>query len=118
MDPSIVSALIAGAFAFAGVVCSNIASNRKIEHTLETAQAVQDTKQEAMAAKIEEIASELKETNKLASKTLTFEEKLDASRREIDDMKKQIAALNLRMTEIQQEVAATAAAVEAHHKGG
>ena len=55
----IIAALITGGLSLAGVIISNISSNRKIENKLTTAQAVTD-------CKIDELTREVREHNNFA----------------------------------------------------
>ncbi len=50
---SILPALITGVLALVGVIITNATSNRKIENQLVTAQAVTDTKIEALTAEVQ-----------------------------------------------------------------
>lgn len=56
---AIISALVTGLLSLAGVIISNVISNRKVESKLETAQAVTDTK-------IDELTREVREHNNFA----------------------------------------------------
>ena len=60
-SPEVTAAAITGLLTLAGVIISNIASNRKVEHKLETAQAVTDTK-------IEQLADEVRKHNSFAER--------------------------------------------------
>ena len=66
---SIIAALITGILALLGVVITNRSSNRKVEASLEKAQAVTDTK-------IEELTREVREHNNFARRMPVVEEKL------------------------------------------
>ena len=59
MTEAIGVALITGGLSLVGVICSNLASSRKSEHTMRTAQAVTD-------AKLEELTREVREHNQFA----------------------------------------------------
>lgn len=65
----IIASVITGVLALAGVIISNIASNRKIEAELSKAQAVTDTK-------LEELTREVREHNSFAQKIPVIEEQL------------------------------------------
>lgn len=58
---AITVALITGALSLAGVIITNLSSNRRVENTLKTAQAVTDTK-------IEELTREVREHNNFAKR--------------------------------------------------
>lgn len=57
----IIAAIITGVLALVGVIISNISSNRRVEASLKTAQAVTDTK-------IEELTREVREHNNFAQR--------------------------------------------------
>lgn len=50
---SIIAAFVTGALALGGVIITNLSSNRKMEHNLDKAQAVTDTKIDMLAKKSE-----------------------------------------------------------------
>lgn len=50
---TVIASLITGLLALAGVIVTNSASNKEIEHKLETAQAVTDTKLEALKEEVQ-----------------------------------------------------------------
>ena len=77
----IVSAVITGVLALAGVIITNISSNKKIEKKLEIAQAVTD-------CKIEELTREVREHNNFAHRMPVVEEKIKMMQNEIADLKK------------------------------
>ena len=57
----IIAAIITGVLALAGVIISNVSSNRRVEASLKTAQAVTDTK-------IVELTREVREHNNFAKR--------------------------------------------------
>lgn len=65
----IIAALITGGLSLAGVIISNISSNRKIENKLTTAQAVTD-------CKIDELTREVREHNNFARRMPVVEEQI------------------------------------------
>lgn len=77
----IVSAIITGVLALAGVIITNISSSRKIEHKLETAQAVTD-------CKIEELTREVREHNNFAHRMPVVEEQIRVINHRIADLEK------------------------------
>ena len=90
MDAEIVIALIGalasivvGAFTLVGVIVSNKKSSEKltleIQHKLETAQAVTDTK-------IEELTREVREHNGFARRMPVVEEKISVINHRIEDL--------------------------------
>ena len=62
-----------------GVIVTNIGSNRKIEHSLETSQAVTD-------CKIEELTREVREHNNLAQRMPVVEEQIKVINHRIKDL--------------------------------
>lgn len=58
---AIIVALITGGLSLVGVILTNMASNRKVEASLKTSQAVTDTK-------IEELTREVREHNNFAKR--------------------------------------------------
>lgn len=79
---SIIAALITGGLSLAGVVFSNMSSNKKIENTLTTQQAVTDTK-------IEELTREVRAHNNFAQRVPVLEEKIKVANRRIEDLEKE-----------------------------
>lgn len=76
---TIISAAITGAFALVGVIISNMQSGKKIEHRLETAQAVTD-------CKIEELTREVREHNNFARRVPVVEEQIKVINHRISDL--------------------------------
>lgn len=68
--PEVTAAAITGILTLAGVIISNVASNRKVEHKLETAQAVTDNK-------IENLTNEVRRHNSFAEKLPVIETRVD-----------------------------------------
>ena len=77
----IVSALITGVLALAGVIITNISSNKKIEKKLEISQAVTD-------CKIEELTREVREHNNFAHRMPVVEEQIKVINHRIIDLEK------------------------------
>ena len=77
----IIAAAITGVLSFLGVLFTNIASNRKIEHRLETQQAVTDTK-------IEELTREVRMHNNFAQRVPVLEEQMKVANHRIEDLEK------------------------------
>ena len=77
----ILSAAITGVLSFLGVLFTNIASNRKIEHRLETEQAVTNTK-------IEELTREVRMHNNFAQRVPVLEEQIKVANHRIEDLEK------------------------------
>ena len=77
----VISAAITGVLALAGVIITNIASNRKIENSLQTSQAVTDFK-------IDELTREVREHNNFAKRMPVVEEQIKVINHRIDDLEK------------------------------
>lgn len=75
----VVAAAITGILALLGVIVSNIGSNRKIEHSLETSQAVTDYK-------IDELTREVREHNNFAQRVPVLEEQIKVINHRIEDL--------------------------------
>lgn len=73
---AIITALITGLLSLAGVIISNVISNRKVEAKLEMAQAVTDTK-------IEELTREVREHNNFARRMPVLENEIQHINAEI-----------------------------------
>lgn len=77
----IFSALITGGMSLIGVVITCQQSNKKIEHKLETTQAVMD-------CKIEELTREVREHNNFAQRMPVIEEKIAVINHRIADLER------------------------------
>ena len=75
----IVASIITGVLAFFGVVITNLAANRRIEHKLEQNQAVADTK-------IDELTREVREHNNFARRMPVVEEQIKVINHRINDL--------------------------------
>lgn len=75
----VVAAAITGILALIGVIVSNIGSNRKIEHSLETSQAVTDYK-------IDELTREVREHNNFTQRVPVLEEQIKVINYRIKDL--------------------------------
>lgn len=71
---NIITAVITGGLALIGVVVTNLSSNKKIENQLTVAQAVTDTK-------IEALTEEVRKHNSFADRITTLEVKIEALER-------------------------------------
>ena len=76
---AIVVALITGTLSLIGVIISNSSSNRRVEASLEKAQAVTDTK-------IDELTREVREHNNFAKRMPVVEEQIKVINHRIDDL--------------------------------
>jgi len=75
---SILTAIITGGLALVGVIITNIASNKKIETQLVTAQAVTD-------AKIDTLTEEVKKHNTFGDRITRLETKVETLERRTKD---------------------------------
>lgn len=78
---TIITALITGGLSLLGVMITNSQSSKKIEHKLETAQAVTD-------CKIEELTREVREHNNFARRMPVVEEQIKVINHRISDLEK------------------------------
>ena len=78
MEP-IITAIITGGLSLAGVIITNITSNKQIEKKLEIAQAVTD-------CKIEELTREVREHNNFAHRVPVMEEQIKVINHRIRDL--------------------------------
>ena len=81
MSEAILVAIITGGLSLVGVVFSNMSSNKKIENTLTTQQAVTDTK-------IEELTREVREHNNFARRVPVLEEQMKVANHRIEDLER------------------------------
>lgn len=77
----IISAAITGVLALAGIVITNISSNRKIEQQLDKAQAVTD-------CKIDELTREVRDHNNFARRMPVVEEQIKVIDRRLEDLER------------------------------
>ncbi len=78
---TIIGCIITGGLSLIGVVFSNISSNKKIEGTLSTQQAVTDTK-------IEELTREVRAHNNFAQRVPVLEEQMKVANHRIEDLER------------------------------
>lgn len=83
MDSGIIAALITSGLGLIGIIVTNVMSNRKVEHTLETSQAVTD-------CKIDELTREVREHNNFAKRMPVLEEKIKVINHRIDDLERKV----------------------------
>lgn len=79
MDSNIIVAIIMGGLSLLGVIVTNSDSNRKVEHKIETAQAVTDTK-------LEELTREVRTHNNFAQRVPVLEEQVKVVSHRIADL--------------------------------
>jgi hypothetical protein len=78
---TIISAAITGGLALLGVIITSVASNRKIENKLTTAQAITEIK-------IDELTREVREHNNFARRMPVVEEQIKELNRRVEDLEK------------------------------
>lgn len=78
---SIIVALITGGLSLIGVIITSRSNGRKVQHQLEIAQAVTDTK-------IEELTREVRHHNGFADRVPILEEKMKVANHRIDDLER------------------------------
>ena len=81
MDPAIIVSIITGALSLAGVIVTNVNSNRKIEHQLEVSMAITNTK-------LENLTAEVRKHNDFAVKIPVLEQRISNCENDIKDIKK------------------------------
>lgn len=77
---SIIGSIIAGGLALLGVIITNISSNKAVESSLKTAQAVTDNK-------IENLTEEVRKHNNFAMKIPILETKMAQLEKEIHELR-------------------------------
>lgn len=77
----IIVAIITGGLMLVGVIITNASSNKKIENSLTTSQAVTD-------CKIEELTREVREHNNFAKRMPVVEEKIKVINNRLDDLER------------------------------
>lgn len=80
---SIITAIVTGGLALIGVIFTNVQSNKKIENSLTTAQAVTDIK-------IEELTREVREHNNFAIRMPVVEQQINDINKKIDNLERKI----------------------------
>lgn len=80
---SIITAIVTGGLALIGVIFTNVQSNKKIENSLTTAQAVTDIK-------IEELTREVREHNNFAIRMPVVEQQIYDINKKIDNLERKI----------------------------
>lgn len=81
---NIIGAVITGVLALVGIIITNISSNKAIENKIVTAQAVSDTK-------IDALTEEVRRHNNFAVKIPVIEEQIKVANHRIEDLEKHIS---------------------------
>ena len=79
MDGRVLASLITGLLSLAGVMLSNLLSDRRRENALRTAQAVTDTR-------LEELTREVRQHNNFAQRMPVVEEQIKAIHHRLEDL--------------------------------
>lgn len=79
MMETIMAALITGGMALVGVIITNAASNRKVENSIKTSQAVTDVQ-------IKELTREVREHNNFAQRMPVVEEQIKVINHRLADL--------------------------------
>ena len=79
MSDPVLSALITGGLALAGIVITVRASNNELQHKIEVSQAITDTK-------LDELTREVRLHNNFAQRVPVLEEKMDSANHRISDL--------------------------------
>lgn len=81
MDSAIWVSIITGALSLAGIIITNVSSNRKIEHQLEVSMAVTNTK-------LENLTDEVRKHNNFAMRVPVIEKDIEYLKNEVAGLKK------------------------------
>ena len=81
MSNEIIVAIITGVFTFAGVVVTNIVSNKKVQYQLHEQQKITDVK-------LEELTREVRKHNNFAERVPVIEEQIKVINHRIDDLER------------------------------
>lgn len=91
------SAVFVGILSFIGVVITNKKASREMQHKLETAQAVTDTK-------IEELTREVREHNNFARRMPVVEEQIKVANHRIEDLETEVHDFGKELHEHEKEM--------------
>ena len=80
MDSAIWVSVITGVLSLAGIIITNVSSNRKIEHQLELHQAVKETK-------LENLTAEVRKHNDFAVKIPVLEQRVANCENDIKEIR-------------------------------
>ena len=81
MDSAIWVSIITGVLSLAGIIITNVSSNRKIEHQLEVSMAVTNTK-------LESLTDEVRKHNNFATRVPVIEHDIEYLKNEVAGLKK------------------------------
>ena len=86
MDSAIIVSMVTGGFSLAGIIITNILSNRKIEHQLEMSMAVTNTKLEDLTKQVEKHNNVVERVFKLEETDKLLDEKISVANHRILDL--------------------------------
>ena len=81
MNAQVLVAIITGVLSLVGIIITCVMSNRKIEHTLETGQAINN-------CKIDELTREVREHNNFARRMPVVEEQIKVINHRLADLER------------------------------
>ena len=84
MMENVIVALITGGLSFLGVMFTNLSSNKKIEASLTTAQAVTEEKIENLKGNISALADEVRKHNSFADRITKLEVEVSAIKEKVE----------------------------------
>ena len=91
MDSAIIVSMVTGAFSLAGIIITNVLSNRKIEHQLEMSMAVTNTKLEDLTKQVEKHNNVVERVFKLEETDKLLDEKISVANHRIADLEQKRA---------------------------
>ena len=91
MDSAIIVSMVTGGFSLAGIIITNVLSNRKIEHQLEMSMAVTNTKLEDLTKQVEKHNNVVERVFKLEETDKLLDEKISVANHRIADLEQKRA---------------------------
>lgn len=91
MNGAVIAALISGVVTIIVNVITVVSTNNRTRMEISTQLALQDERQKTMAAKVEELSSDVKAHNKFGEKIPVIEEKLHHMENRIDQLERRDA---------------------------
>lgn len=91
MDSAIIVSIVSGALSLAGIIITNVSSNRKIEHQLEVSMAVTNTKLEDLTKQVEKHNNVVERVFKLEETDKLLDEKISVANHRIADLEQKRA---------------------------
>lgn len=91
MDSAIIVSMVTGGFSLAGIIITNVLSNKKIEHQLEVSMAVTNTKLEDLTKKVEKHNSVVERVFRCEEHDKLLDEKISVANHRIADLEQKRA---------------------------